>query len=221
LRTVDYLRRAVESDPLLGLRIKGMGVLTSDIIRQYGISGPAARASGLDIDIRKDEPYSLYSNLNFSVPVRSEGDIYARLLIRIEEIFESASIVGACLTMLKRVNSPLFTQLDKMPKGEGIGRTESPEGEFFHYIRTRGGNVPFRHKVRPPSYMISPVVEKIFKYCGIENYPLILISLDPAYSYFSGLIAEVGNFENPTEISESGFSDSTKKKSKYFVPGRK
>jgi len=223
LQASDRMRMIVETDPLLALSIKKKGSLTPEIIRNYGISGPAARASGIDIDIRRDEPYSAYPYLDFAVPRREEGDIFARMLIRIEEIFESVSMISDSLSALKRINTPLFAELDRMPEGEGIGRSESPEGEFFHYIRSWGGNVPFRHKIRPPSYMIAPAAEKVFGQSGIDNNQLILISLDPSYLYFSGLAAESGTSGYNLQIPNNpvpGFSASLKESGSSSAPVR-
>nr|HPI28749.1 nickel-dependent hydrogenase large subunit [Candidatus Neomarinimicrobiota bacterium] len=155
-RKMDMLAKAAHDDPVLKSRLKGVGVLTKADAIAYCAVGPVARASGVAIDVRKDEPSDAYDLVEFDVIVRSNGDVYDKLVVRILEILESSKIVRQCLEKLKVVTGPILNNIKEITPGEGIGRYEAPRGEVFHYIRSDGSNRPVRHKVRAPSYVNIP-----------------------------------------------------------------
>ena len=181
LPRVDVLQKAVETDPVIHARLKKTGTLTRQAALDYCVVGPTARASGIDIDVRRDDPYAAYPLVDFSVPVRDEGDVYAKTLVRIEELRQSASIIRQCAAGLRRARTPLSAEIDEMPEGEGIGRHEAPRGEVFHYVRSHGGTAPFRHKVRAPSYMNVPSNVAAVVGGSVSDAAITLAAVDPCY----------------------------------------
>ncbi|MCM8794111.1 MAG: nickel-dependent hydrogenase large subunit, partial [Candidatus Omnitrophica bacterium] len=99
----DMFRGAVTDDPVIKARLKGIGVLTEEQAKDFCVVGPTARASGIDIDVRRDDPYGAYGRVEWKVIVEKEGDIYAKTMVRIRELYESIKIIRQCL--------------DKMPNG--------------------------------------------------------------------------------------------------------
>ncbi len=131
-------------------RTKGIGTIAVEDAIDFGMSGPALRASGIPLDVRKTEPYLYYDQVDFEVPVGSNGDVYDRFIIRVEEIRQSIRIVEQCLERLE----PGLIQPEKMPRmlrtppGEVYIRTEAPRGEYGIYLVSKGGNRPYRLKIR-------------------------------------------------------------------------
>lgn len=173
------LTKAVLDDPVLRARLEGVGVLTREQAVAYSVVGPTARASGYDIDLRRDEPCAAYAEMPFNVVCCAEGDVFAKAKVRLLETIESVKIVRYALEHLP--DGPIETRIDEIPAGEGIGRQEAPRGEVFHYIRSDGTNRPLRHKVRAPSYM--NIASNIVAVRGgsIADAALTLAAVDPCY----------------------------------------
>jgi len=177
--TLKIFQKIVEDDSIIQKRTKEVGVLTKEEAISFGVLGPTARASGIDIDVRRDDTYALYDKINWSVIVREEGDVYAKLIIRVLEMFESCSIIEQCLQKLPK--GEIETEIRDIPEGEGIGRIEAPRGECFHYVRSDGANRPVRHKVRAPSYMNVPSNTKAVVGYTISDAAITLAAVDPCY----------------------------------------
>ncbi len=173
------LTKAVLDDPVIRARLEGVGVLTHEQAIAYSVTGPTARPSGVDIDVRRDDPHCAYDKVPWSVIVLNEGDVLAKTKARLLEVFESAKIVRECLGGLP--DGPIETRIDEVPPGEGIGRTEAPRGEVFHYIRSDGSNRPLRHKVRAPSFMNIASNVVAVKGGSIADAALTLAAVDPCY----------------------------------------
>ncbi len=173
------LTKAVLDDPVIRARLEGVGVLTREQAIAYSVTGPTARPSGVDIDVRRDDPHCAYDKVPWSVIVLNEGDVFAKAKARLLEIFESAKIVRGCLSDLP--DGPIETRIDDVPPGEGIGRTEAPRGEVFHYLRSDGSNRPLRHKVRAPSFMNIASNVVAVKGGSIADAALTLAAVDPCY----------------------------------------
>src|SRR5690606_7965293 len=166
----------MENDILLA-RTKGVAVLTRQQAIDYCLTGPSMRASGVDLDFRKAQPYSGYEEYDFDVPVFQEGDIWARLMVRRVEMAESIRIVRQALDRLepgpiidpdRRISLPPRRELENSmeavifhfklvtegfhpPRGEVYVPTESARGELGYYLVSDGGSMPYRVKVRAPS----------------------------------------------------------------------
>ncbi|MBU2102016.1 MAG: nickel-dependent hydrogenase large subunit [Candidatus Omnitrophica bacterium] len=177
--TLTMFAKAVNDDPVIQKRTKDVGILTKEKAISFGALGPIARASGVDIDVRRDDPYALYANVNWSVVVKDSGDIYDKVLVRILEMFESCSIIQQCVAKIQP--GPIETEVRDIPPGEGIGRVEAPRGECFHYVKSDGTNRPVRHKIRAPSLMNVPTNLVTVPGYTISDAAITLAAVDPCY----------------------------------------
>ena len=178
---LDLLNGAVMDDPIIHARTKGIGILTKEDAHNYGALGPTARASGIKEDIRKDFPYAAYDMIKWNVITEEEGDVFAKVLVRIKEMYESVSIIDQCLDALKKSNGEIETKVKEIPPGDGIGQAEAPRGEVFHFVRSDGTNRPVRHKVRAPSFCNVPTFEVTTIEETISDAAIILAAVDPCY----------------------------------------
>jgi len=177
-RRVDEYEALLTRNPLMLDRTYGIGKLTGEECLNFGVTGPMLRASGVKWDLRKDRPYSGYEQYDFDVPTRTEGDVYARYLVRLEEMRQSLKIVQQALDKLpmgpvrsnnhKYVPPPrseigvsmealihhfkLWTEGFEAPKGAIYSAVESPRGELGVYIESDGGPKPYRIHWRTPSF---------------------------------------------------------------------
>jgi len=159
-------------------RMETTGVLPLRTAKELRATGPVARASGWDRDTRRDFPYAAYPRLGFLVPVRREGDVLARLMVRIEEVRESISMVKQCLDHLGegelRIEVPA-------PEGFGLGLVEAPRGELMHCAHFRSGAIE-RYKVRDPSFCNWPTMERAVLGNIVPDFPVINKSYGLSYS---------------------------------------
>jgi NADH-quinone oxidoreductase subunit D len=145
----DYL--LAENEILLA-RTKGVGILPRDMAINASVSGPMLRASGVEWDIRKADPYSVYGRFDFDVPTGSIGDIYDRYRVRIEEIRQSTRILRQAVEQLPDGEvCAKVPSLLRPPKGEVYSRIEAPKGELGYYLVSDGSIAPYRFRVRPPA----------------------------------------------------------------------
>jgi NADH-quinone oxidoreductase subunit D len=177
-RRVDEYEALLTRNPLMLDRTYGIGKLTGEECLNFGVTGPMLRASGVKWDLRKDRPYSGYEQYDFIVPTRTEGDVYARYLVRLEEMRQSLKIVEQALDKIplgpvrsnnqKYVPPPrseigvsmealihhfkLWTEGFDTPKGAIYSAVESPRGELGVYLESDGGPKPYRIHWRTPSF---------------------------------------------------------------------
>ena len=188
LKVLDKMNEMIKleelENPALDARAKGVGILkVKDAIR-LGATGPVLRGSGMRTDVRKDEPYEIYNRLDFDVPVRKEGDAYARNIIGIEEMYQSIKIVKQALEDLPEgeVIALKFKRpkvKDKIPEGEAYTRNEVARGEAAVYMVSDGGSTPYRCKIRGPDFLhMIPVLEYLLKGAQIADIPAIYWSLN-------------------------------------------
>ena len=165
-------------------RAEGVGILRYDVAKAYSVLGPTARASGRRIDTRKDQDTSrstAYSEVDFKVPVYKEGDVLARILVRMDELFESIWIAEQILDQMP--GGDIFTPVRDVPEyEEALGFTEAHRGEVIHYVMTGEKNKLYRWKVRAPTYNNLPAVPEMLKGYHVADAPLIIASIDPCYS---------------------------------------
>jgi NADH-quinone oxidoreductase subunit D len=137
-------------------RTRGVGVLTREQILQYGVSGPIARASGVDFDLRRDEPYLAYGDLDVRVVTRTEGDCLARFECLLDQVHASLDLADACLDRLAELPpGPINQRLPKVlkvPEGHTYAWTENPLGINGYYLVSRGEKTPWRMKLRSASF---------------------------------------------------------------------
>lgn len=179
-KKMDMLTKAVLDDPILHARLKGVGVLKKQDAIAYAVTGPTARASGLPIDVRRDDPYAAYDLVDWNVCVQDECDVFAKAVVRLLEVFEAIKIIREAL--VKMPKGPITTEVKEIPEGEAIGRAEAPRGETFHYVRSAGGNTPARHKARAPSYVNVPSFKASCIGEKLSDVLITLAAVDPCYS---------------------------------------
>jgi NADH-quinone oxidoreductase subunit D len=203
-RRVDEYEALLTKNPLFLDRLLGIGKLDAATALQYGITGPMLRASGVNWDLRKARPYSGYDQYDFNVPVATEGDTYARYVVRIQEFRESMKIIEQALNKLpmgpvrsdnrKFVPPPrselglsmealihhfkLWTEGFNAPVGSVYSAVESPRGELGVYIEGNGGPKPHRVHWRTPSFDNLSVLPKIVKGHLVADLVAILASVD-------------------------------------------
>ena len=180
-RPLNLFRDTVAQDPLIQARAEGIGILTPEQVRRLGALGPTARASGVDIDVRRDHPHAAYDRVEWDVILESKGDVFDKIMVRIREMFESVRIIRQCLSHLETASGPIDSRPKEVKPGEGIGHYEAPRGEVFHYIRSDGSNRPMRHKIRAPSYMNVPTNREAVIGETIADATIILAAVDPCY----------------------------------------
>ena len=178
---LKMFRDTVIQDPLIHARTKDVGILTREMAIAYGALGPTARASGYDIDVRRDHPHAAYAMVDFDVITCEKGDVFDKAVVRILEMFQSIRIIQQCLTALEKVGGPVDSNPKFVTAGEGIGIYEAPRGEVFHYIRSDGSNRPIRHKVRAPSFMNVPTNRETVLGATVADATIILAAVDPCY----------------------------------------
>jgi NADH-quinone oxidoreductase subunit D len=186
-------------------RLQGIGIIDKELCKQYMCTGPVIRGAGIPYDIRKAYSYSGYENYQFEVPVKSEGDCYARYLVRMEEMKQSAAIVEQGLTRLKP--GPILTSDRKValpprkdlarsmeavihqfklvsegfhpPVGELYTCVESARGELGNYLVSDGSNRPYRLRVRSPSFSHVEILKNILPGLILSDVVVVIASVDP------------------------------------------
>ena len=176
----DMLTNAVLDDPVIHARTKGIGVLKHEDAVAYGVTGPTARGSGVDQDIRDTEPYAAYDKCDWKVIVQPEGDVFAKAVVRLLENVESIKIIRQCIDAIEP--GPIETEVREVPVGEGCGHAEAPRGETFHYVRSDGTQYPIRYKVRAPTYVNVPSFKANVVGAELADAILIVAAMDPCYS---------------------------------------
>jgi membrane-bound hydrogenase subunit alpha len=161
---------------------KGLVCLQKRILSAYAAVGPTARASGVAIDIRRDDPYAAYPLVDWKVITAEAGDVFAKAEVRLLEMYESISIIEQCLSKMKKEKvGDTEVRVWEIPEGMGAGRAEAPRGEVFHFVVTDGSNSPVRHKIRAPSYVNIATFKKSCVGQTIADATISLAAVDPCY----------------------------------------
>ena len=181
---IDEYHDLLTNNEIIQLRTIDKGVLPTDTAKSYGVTGPVARGSGIDYDLRRDDAYGYYDALDWDVVTRSAGDNYARLLVRMREVEESAKIVRQTIDRLEdwpaddrevQANVPRTLQ----PTGECYQAVESAKGELGIYIRGDGTDTPARFKIRAPSFSNLAALPEMARGEFLSDLIATLGSLDP------------------------------------------
>jgi NADH-quinone oxidoreductase subunit D len=175
----------VLGDPLFQERTRGVGVLSPALVEAYGVSGPVARASGVDLDLRRDEPYLAYADLAdegvLRVPVSQEGDCHARFKVLLEQVRVSLDLADACVARLSTLPvGPVNVRLPKIlrpPEGATYAWTENPLGLNGYYLVSRGERTPWRMKLRTASFNNVAVLPELLVGCTVADLSAVLGSL--------------------------------------------
>ncbi|MGE5405977.1 MAG: NADH-quinone oxidoreductase subunit D, partial [Candidatus Saccharibacteria bacterium] len=180
-KMLDEYNGLITGNEILQARCCGVGLLPADTAISYGVTGPNLRASGVDYDIRKTEPYGIYDRFDYEVALAEQGDCMARLLVRLQEIDQSAFIIRQALQQM-----PPGVILGKVPKvfkpakdKEVYHRIESAKGELGYFLRSDGTEKPSRLHVRAPSFinlMVLPIISRGGK---LQDIIANIATLDP------------------------------------------
>lgn len=161
-------------------RMKNVGILPKEWVKSFGLTGPTIRASGIQYDVRKAQPYGIYDRFDFKVPVRYGCDTYDRTMIRLDEIGESAKIIGQAMRDIPE--GPILAKVPKIlrpPIGEVYHRVENTKGELGFYIVSDGSNKPARLHIRSGTFINLRVLPEIAIGCKLQDLIMIFSSLDP------------------------------------------
>lgn len=140
-------------NPIMQERTKGVGLLTKEQAIAFGVTGPSGRGSGFSCDVRKHNPYSAYSKVNFNEILYTEGDTFARYKVRIDEMWESLSIIEQLIDNIPEGDyAAKMKAVIKLPAGEYYTRVEAARGEFGVYVVSDGNKSPYRMKFRSPNF---------------------------------------------------------------------
>jgi Ni,Fe-hydrogenase III large subunit len=173
---------AIKGDTTLLMRLQGVGMLPEAEARRLCVVGPTARGSNVDIDARVDHPYAAYDELVPKVIVYDGCDNLARVLVRLDELFESIRLVREGLKQMP--DGPIMVDFaEEIPAGrQGMRTIEAPRGEAIHYLITGENNRPDRWRVRAPTYQNLQALPFMIKDETIADVPITLGSMDPCFS---------------------------------------
>src|SRR5208283_4871421 len=173
---------AVLKDRNIQQRTRGVGIADRKLVKEAALLGPVARAAGVEIDCRRDHPYAAYDRVSFDVITAADGDVWARLVVRAREVFESIKIIRQCLEKME--SGPIQLALkDELPVGRlGLSSVEAPRGECHHFVITGDGNRPRRWRVRAPTYQNLQGVPMMIKDQQMADMTITLGSIDPCFS---------------------------------------
>ncbi|MDD5594032.1 MAG: nickel-dependent hydrogenase large subunit [Candidatus Margulisbacteria bacterium] len=188
-QTKYYVQIAMEETTLIQ-RLSGVGKLSQEDAVRLGAVGPTARASMVDRDVRRDDPYAAYGELPFKVITDGHNDVYGRTIVRLGELMESYSIIKQALKNLP--DGPISVKAPrKIPAGEAISRYEAPRGEDIHYVKSNGTENPERVKVRAPTLANVQSVSKMLEDRYLADLPIVVAAIDPCFSCTDRAIAVV------------------------------
>ena len=203
-KQIDDLEKLLETNRIFRQRSVDVGKISHEEALNKGFSGPCLRASGVEWDLRRHQPYDCYSELDFKIPVGTNGDCFERFLVRVEEMRQSILIIEQCLKKIPngisisndpRIVPPkrnemkssmeslinhfkLFTEGFHVPSGETYTCVEAPKGEFGVYLVSDGSNRPYRCKIRAPGFSFLQATEFLSKGHMLSDLVAIIGSLD-------------------------------------------
>lgn len=196
LKVLAEIESMLTNNSIWKKRTVGIGVVSSEQAIALGFTGPMLRASGVDWDLRRDKPYSVYSKLDFAVPVEQAGDCYARYLVHIAELKQANGIMRQCIEWLRvnngsiladdsvaAVNSPIdhykfYGNGFKVPAGETYTAVEHPKGEFGVYLIADGSNAPYRVKFRAAGFPHLAGINHLVKGHMLSDVAAVISSID-------------------------------------------
>ncbi|NLB59817.1 MAG: NADH dehydrogenase subunit [Lentisphaerae bacterium] len=185
-RTKYYIEVATEEVTLIK-RLSGVGYLSPADAWQLGAIGPTGRASGVDTDVRRDDPYLVYQDLDFKVITDNHNDVYGRTLVRVGELMQAYRMVRQLVAAIP--DGPIAVRAPrKIPAGEAFSRYEAPRGEDVHYVQANGSENPERVKIRAPTLANLQSVAKMMENNRLADVPIIIAAIDPCFSCTDRLI---------------------------------
>ena len=206
---VDEYETLLTDNRIWKQRTVGIGVVSPERALNLGFTGPMLRGSGVEWDLRKKQPYDVYSRMDFDIPVGSNGDTYDRYLVRVEELRQSNRIIKQCVDWLRANPGPvivanhkvappprermkygmedlihhfkLFSEGIHMPEGEAYAAVEHPKGEFGIYLISDGANKPYRMKIRAPGFAHLAAMDEMARGHMISDAVAIIGTMDVVF----------------------------------------
>jgi len=179
-RTKYYIEVCTQ-EPTVINRLSGIGHLSHDDAMRLGTVGPTGRASAVDKDVRRDDPYLAYKDLSFKVILDNHNDVFGRAVVRVLELMESYKLIREIIA--KMPDGPVTVKAPrKIPAGEAFSRYEAPRGEDSHYIRANGTDKPERVRVRAPTMANLQSVAKMLEDNNLADVPIAIAAIDPCFS---------------------------------------
>jgi len=176
----NYLLSLLGENGTFTKKTRGVGILPKEKALNLGAVGPTLRGSGIKSDVRKDDPYAAYGELDFEVVTEKDGDAWAKSLVRARETLESIKIIEQALDNLP--DGEIAVKPGEPLEKEEVGRAEAPRGELVYYIRSNGTNIPERVKVRTPSFMNDFTLIEMLRGDTLQNARTIIESIDPCFA---------------------------------------
>ncbi len=176
----ERILAALEDGQPLAAALKGVGRIDGEMAIKCGGVGQTLRAAGISSDIRKDEPYAAYGDLNFHITVENGGDVLARTLVRARETIESIRLIEAALDGMPE--GSIMGELPEPFETEAVGRSEAPRGEVMYYFKANKTNIPERVKIRTPTFANHRALVEMLRGQPVKNAQLIIESIDPCLS---------------------------------------
>jgi NADH-quinone oxidoreductase subunit D len=176
---IDEYEAVLAGNEVFKNRTVGVGMIPPEVARAYSVTGPILRASGVDYDVRRAEPYSIYDRFDWDVPVHYNGDCFDRYMVRLEEMRQSTRILQQALDTIPE--GDIRAKMPKVlrpPKGEAYARVEGPKGEIGFYLISDGTVNPYRYNVRPPSFVNLTCLSQIAVGHKLADACVILGSFD-------------------------------------------
>ncbi|NCC69479.1 MAG: NADH dehydrogenase subunit, partial [Clostridia bacterium] len=189
LKNVDVcgpiLDRVVDislNDKTIAMRTKGVGIMSTEDAVRLGAVGPHARASNVKTDVRKDAPYSSYDNFDFELCTWDSCDVFARVVVRLLECYESLKIIRQALENLPEGPINLGNKIPKIAEGEIVSRHEAPRGQLIHKVVGDGSQMNHRVSIHVPTFKNVATVPFMLRGNTIADGGLIIASIDPCFS---------------------------------------
>ncbi|TYT74881.1 NADH-quinone oxidoreductase subunit D [Desulfobotulus mexicanus] len=178
-KRLDIYHKLVTDNIIFRKRTEGIGVISPEMARRYGVTGANLRGSGIAYDIRRTEPYSIYPELDFEIPVGSSGDCFDRYAVRLKEIEQSLRIIEQALDMLPEgeFRGKVPKKIKLPPKAASFA-VEAARGELVYYMVGQDSDVPYRLKVRVPSYANLSLIAELCQGMLIADLVSVMGSLD-------------------------------------------
>lgn len=180
-KKMETIRQIAISDQTVQARCKNVGTISKEMAMRTSATGPTARASGITTDLRRDLPYFAYEEMDFEVHVATAGDVYTKIVLRMDELFDSLSMVEQVLEKMPR-DGDIRVKVKGRLEGKAISRVEAPRGENFHFVEFRKEKEPYRVKVRAPTYANLTSAMEVLIGHHIADIPTIVASCDPCFS---------------------------------------
>ncbi|HBF39938.1 MAG TPA: NADH dehydrogenase subunit [Firmicutes bacterium] len=194
IERTEYYTRIVTDEPTFMGRLRGVGKLSKEQALSLGAVGPIARASGIARDVRQDDPYGAFSEIEFRISTDDHEDVLGRTVVRVHELMESYRLLRTLIENLPE--GPIAVKVPrKIPVGETLSRLEAPRGEDILYLKTNGTEMPERVKVRAPTLANLASIREMLCGAYLADFPIIVAAIDPCFSCTDRMI-RVGNGKN-------------------------